>query len=64
MSELKRPGKTMAIAGPTALAIVTVSYMLVNVAYFAAVPRDEIVSSGVTDRRPILFERQMSQGKV
>jgi hypothetical protein len=38
----------MLVAGSTALAIVTVSYMLVNVAYFAAVPRDEIVSSGIT----------------
>lgn len=38
----------MVRAAPTAIATVTVAYMLVNVAYFAAVPRDEIISSGVT----------------
>lgn len=46
MSEMKNPVRTLKIAAPLALAIVGVLYMLANIAYFAAVPRDEILSSG------------------
>ena len=46
MSEIRNPVRTLKIAAPTAIAIVSVLYMLVNIAYFAAVPKDEIVSSG------------------
>jgi amino acid transporter len=46
MSEMKNPIRTLKIAAPTAIAIVGVLYMLANIAYFAAVPKDEILSSG------------------
>jgi amino acid transporter len=46
MSEMKNPVRTLKIAAPTAIAIVGVLYMLANIAYFAAVPREEIISSG------------------
>ncbi|KAN0062050.1 methionine permease [Thecaphora frezii] len=45
MSEIKRPIRTMKIAGPAAIVVITVLYMLVQVAYFAAVPREEILGS-------------------
>ncbi|KAH8820255.1 amino acid/polyamine transporter I [Xylogone sp. PMI_703] len=46
MSEMKNPVRTLKIAAPTAIAIVGVLYMLANIAYFAAVPKEEILSSG------------------
>lgn len=46
MSEMKNPVRTLKIAAPTAIIIVGILYMLANIAYFAAVPRDEILSSG------------------
>ena len=62
LSETKNPVRTLKIAAPTALISVAVIYMFVNVslsiillvpaltptqiAYFAAVPKDEILSSG------------------
>ena len=45
MSEVKRPIRTMKIAGPVAILSITVLYVLCQVAYFAAVPRDEILES-------------------
>ncbi|KAF2105051.1 high affinity methionine permease [Rhizodiscina lignyota] len=46
MSEMKNPVRTLRIAAPIAISIVGVLYMLANIAYFAAVPKDEIISSG------------------
>lgn len=46
MSEMRNPVRTLRLAAPTAIAIVGVLYMLANIAYFAAVPKDEIASSG------------------
>lgn len=46
LSETKNPIRTLKIAAPTALITVGVLYMLVNVAYFAAVPKEEIMTSG------------------
>jgi len=46
MSEMKNPIRTIKRAGPIAMASVTILYMLVNVAYFAAVPKADILSSG------------------
>lgn len=46
LSETKNPVRTLKIAAPMAIAIVAVLYMLANVAYFAAVPREEILDSG------------------
>ncbi|EXJ91271.1 hypothetical protein A1O1_04381 [Capronia coronata CBS 617.96] len=46
LSETRNPVRTIKIAGPAALISVAVIYMLVNIAYFAAVPKEEIASSG------------------
>ena len=46
LSETKNPVKTLKIAAPAALGAVAILYMLANIAYFAAVPREEILSSG------------------
>ncbi|KAL9077598.1 MAG: hypothetical protein Q9157_003293 [Trypethelium eluteriae] len=46
MSEIKNPVRTLRIAALIAIAIVGVLYMLANIAYFAVVPREEIISSG------------------
>ena len=47
VSELKNPRKTLAIAAPLAVGGVTVLYVLANVAYFAAIPKDQLASSEV-----------------
>ncbi|KAK2752729.1 hypothetical protein FQN55_005858 [Onygenales sp. PD_40] len=46
LSETKNPVRTLKIAAPLALGIVSILYILANVAYFAAVPKEEILSSG------------------
>jgi amino acid transporter len=46
LSETRNPVRTLKIAAPTALVLVGILYMLTNIAYLAAVPKDEIVSSG------------------
>ncbi|EXJ92889.1 hypothetical protein A1O3_01443 [Capronia epimyces CBS 606.96] len=46
LSETKNPVRTIRIAGPAALISVAVIYMLCNISYFAAVPKEEIISSG------------------
>ncbi|KAI9730951.1 MAG: hypothetical protein M1818_008026 [Claussenomyces sp. TS43310] len=46
LSETKNPVRTLKIAAPAALACVALLYMLANIAYFAAVPKAEIISSG------------------
>ncbi|OAT07518.1 high affinity methionine permease [Blastomyces gilchristii SLH14081] len=46
LSETKNPVRTLKIAAPLALGLVSILYILVNVAYFAAVPKEEILSSG------------------
>lgn len=48
LSEVKNPVRTLKIAGPIAMASITVVYMLVNVAYFAAVSKTDILNSGRT----------------
>lgn len=45
LSETRNPVRTLKIAAPLALGSVAVLYMFVNVAYFAAVPAEEIISS-------------------
>ncbi|RCI11125.1 hypothetical protein L249_7286 [Ophiocordyceps polyrhachis-furcata BCC 54312] len=47
MGEMKRPGKTLAVAAPCAIGSVAVLYVLANVAYFAAIPRDQLEHSEV-----------------
>ena len=48
LNEVKRPVRTLKIAGPLALGICTLLYLLANVAYFAAATPKEIAHSGVT----------------
>ncbi|OCL05471.1 APA family basic amino acid/polyamine antiporter [Glonium stellatum] len=46
LSETKNPVRTLKIAAPVALISVAIIYMFVNIAYFAAVPKADILSSG------------------
>jgi amino acid transporter len=46
LSEVKDPVRTLKKAAPTALILTSILYMLVNIAYFAAVSKEEIASSG------------------
>lgn len=46
LSETKNPVRTLKIAAPLAIGVISVLYMFVNIAYFAAVPKEEILSSG------------------
>lgn len=48
LNEVKRPVRTLKIAGPLSLSICGVLYLLANVAYFAAATPQEISHSGVT----------------
>ncbi|PKI84483.1 methionine permease [Malassezia vespertilionis] len=45
LGEVKNPLRTMKIAGPVALIVLTILYVLAQVAYFAAVPLDDIKNS-------------------
>ncbi|OIW22503.1 amino acid transporter [Coniochaeta ligniaria NRRL 30616] len=47
LGELQHPRRTLAIAAPLAVGGVTVLYVLVNVAYFAAIPMDDLAKSEV-----------------
>ncbi|KAG6915813.1 hypothetical protein DXG01_009687 [Tephrocybe rancida] len=46
LGEVKNPKRTVRIAGPLAIAVVTVLYLLANIAYFAGASKEEITSSG------------------
>ncbi|KAJ4365034.1 methionine permease [Neocucurbitaria cava] len=45
LSETKNPVRTLKLAAPLALGSIAILYMFVNIAYFAAVPAEEIISS-------------------
>ncbi len=45
MGEIKAPVRTIRIAGPLALLSITILYVLTQVAYFAAVPKEDILGS-------------------
>lgn len=45
-NEIHDPIRTMKIAGPLALAIITATYIAINITYLAVISNDEIVSSG------------------
>lgn len=47
LGEIKDPIRVLRIAAPTALVVIAVLYMLVNIAYYAVVPADEIAGSGL-----------------
>ncbi|KAI9825522.1 MAG: hypothetical protein M1819_000514 [Sarea resinae] len=48
LSETRNPERTLKIAAPLAVITVGIFYMLVNIAYFAAVPKADIMTSGRT----------------
>ncbi|KAI1341319.1 amino acid/polyamine transporter I [Xylariaceae sp. FL0016] len=47
IGELKDPRKTLMVAAPIAVGGVTILYVLANVAYFAAISKDELATSEV-----------------
>ncbi|PPQ89300.1 hypothetical protein CVT25_000316 [Psilocybe cyanescens] len=44
--EVKNPQRVMRIAGPLAIGVVTILYVLANVAYFAGATKEEVTTSG------------------
>ncbi|GMM37897.1 Mup1 protein [Saccharomycopsis crataegensis] len=46
LSEVKNPVKTLKISGPLAVIALAIIYMLVNIAYYAVVPLDQLANSG------------------
>lgn len=46
LGEIKNPVRVLKIAAPSALFIITILYILVNVAYYAVVPAEEVRTSG------------------
>ncbi|KAG7117963.1 High-affinity methionine permease like protein [Verticillium longisporum] len=46
LSETKNPVRTLKFAAPIAIGAISVLYMFINIAYFAAVPKEEILTSG------------------
>lgn len=46
LGEMKNPVKVLKIAAPSALVIITILYILVNIAYYAVIPAEEIRTSG------------------
>ena len=46
LSEISDPIRTIKRANPVALAFITVTYLLINVAYFGAVSKNDILYSG------------------
>ncbi|KAJ9123357.1 hypothetical protein QFC22_001556 [Naganishia vaughanmartiniae] len=45
VGEVKAPIRTIKIAGPLAIGVITILYVLTQVAYFAAVPKEDILGS-------------------
>ena len=45
LGEVKDPVRTLKIAGPTALVFLAILYIFVNIAYFAVVPKEKLISS-------------------
>ncbi|KAJ6013635.1 hypothetical protein N7540_008226 [Penicillium herquei] len=48
LSEVKNPERTLRIALPSAMGLVTVLYILANIAYFAGVSREDFLDSNIT----------------
>ena len=46
LAEVKNPQRTVHIAGPLIIVVVTVLYVLANIAYFAGAMKEEITGSG------------------
>ncbi|SSD61927.1 probable High-affinity methionine permease [Saccharomycodes ludwigii] len=45
LGEVKNPVRTLKIAGPTSLIFIAIIYIFCNIAYFAVVPKEKLVSS-------------------
>lgn len=45
-NEIKDPNRTLKIAGPVSLLIITVTYIFINIAYLVVIPDEEIINSG------------------
>ncbi|KAK4183339.1 putative high-affinity methionine permease [Podospora australis] len=45
LSETKNPVRTLKIAAPLAIGVISILYMFVNIAYFAAVPKEDILEA-------------------
>lgn len=45
LGEVKNPVRSLKIAGPTSLIFIAIIYIFVNIAYFAVVPKDKLISS-------------------
>ncbi|QHS73370.1 Mup1p [Saccharomyces paradoxus] len=45
LGEVKNPVRTLKIAGPTSMVFLAIVYIFVNIAYFAVVPKDKLISS-------------------
>ncbi|TDZ39286.1 High-affinity methionine permease [Colletotrichum spinosum] len=48
LSEVRNPQKTLRLALPLSMGIIAVLYLLANVAYFAAVPKEDFIAAKVT----------------
>ncbi|PPQ92637.1 hypothetical protein CVT25_007716 [Psilocybe cyanescens] len=46
LAEVKNPQRVIRIAGPLAIGVVTILYLLANIAYFAGATKEEITTSG------------------
>lgn len=46
LSEVRNPVRTIKLAAPLAMMTITIVYMMVTIAYYAVVPKDEILGSG------------------
>lgn len=46
LSEVRDPVRTIKRANPIALAFITITYLLANIAYFGAVSKNDILNSG------------------
>ncbi|OBA19389.1 amino acid transporter [Metschnikowia bicuspidata var. bicuspidata NRRL YB-4993] len=55
-NEIKDPIRTLKIAGPVALSIISLTYLVINFTYLAVIPSDEIARSGQLIGS-ILFEK-------
>ncbi|KAH8172080.1 amino acid permease domain-containing protein [Sarocladium implicatum] len=48
LSEVRKPQRTLRIALPLAMGVISLLYILANIAYFAAVPKEQFLTSEVT----------------
>ncbi|KAK0122744.1 hypothetical protein ONS96_009779 [Cadophora gregata f. sp. sojae] len=63
VAEIKKPIRTVRWAGPASLAIIAVLYMFVNLAYFAALPNQEIQGAN-TIAASLFFAKVFGSGSA